>query len=396
MDRANGELSRLSQVIGLIYEGATDPSRWTADIMPAIADYIEAPACILYSPLHTPKNGGYFFIHGITQEHVDLYVQKYYAEDLWKNAATERNLYITGNVVLGDELVPRAQLLASRFYKDCLSLNKNMAQAISGTVFGMDSSTSVPAICSFFRGLHHPDFDEESRNRMRLVLPHLSRSLGVMQRLRSAELTMATTLAALDRLPAGALLLDGAGRVNFANNAARRMLEKSNGLHLQKPAQAAGLGKLDADDLSISRALIAAIKATLERDPYDTPHFSQSMVVPQRSGLGSYTLQFSALGSQNEFGGEHSGHAAIVFIADSTRKQVIEPAVLQSAYGLTAAEARVAITLLEHVSAKEVANILAVSPHTVRTQIRDIYTKLGVDTRTRFVKAMWGLASQRA
>jgi DNA-binding CsgD family transcriptional regulator len=396
MESTNAELMQLSDLIGLIYEGATDPSRWTRDILPAIGEYIEAPACILYSVLHTPQNSGYFFLHGITQEHVDQYVHKYYDVDVWKIALAEKNLYATGNVVIGDELIPRTQLLASSFYKECLSRNKNMVQLLTGMVFGMNSPTSVPAVCSFFRGSHHPDFDEENRARMRLLLPHLSRSLGVMQRLRSAELAIAATLTALDRLPSGVLLLDDSGAVAFANRSAHRMLENNEGLFLRKLYNFNGLGDLIAENAAVNKALSDAISATLNRDPYATPHFSEYITVPHASGLASYTLQFSALGNQNEFGSDSGAYAAIIFIADSAQVVDIDPAKLQSAYGLTPAEARVAVALLKLGSAKEVADKLGVSPHTVRVQIRHAYAKLGVDTRARFVKLLLGLSSHRS
>jgi len=396
MDVSFEELTCFSNLIGLIYEGATDPSRWTKDVLPAVAQYIGAPACILYSPLHTPLNGGYFFLHGITQEHVDLNVQKHYEKDPWKIAFDERKMYITGNVVIGDEVVPRTQLLASNFYHECLSLNKNMVQLLTGFVFGTDSTASMPGVCSFFRGSHHPDFDEEDRARMRLVLPHLSRSLGVMQRLQSAELTVASSLAALDRLPSGVLLLDASGTVAFANRSAQQMLEEGDGLRLRKLSHAAGLGDLVAESASDSGAIRDAISTTLSRDPYDTGHFSQSVTVPRASGLASYTLQFSALGEHNEFAGSNSAFVAIIFIADGLKKIDIDPAVLQRTYELTPAEAKVAVALLEFASAKEVASVLDLSPHTVRTQIRNIYAKLGVDTRTRFVKLLLGLAGHRA
>ena len=396
MSLAPEELMLFSNLIGLIYEGATAPSRWTTDILPAVAAYIGAPACILYSPLHTPQNGGYFFLHGITQEHVDLHVQKHYDKDVWKIAFDEKNMWITGNVVIGDEVVPRTQLLASDFYRECLSLNKNMVQLLTGFVFGMDSTTSIPGVCSFFRGTHHPDFDETNRTRMRLLLPHLSRSLGVMHRLQSAELTVASSLAALDRLPSGVLLLDGSGTVAFANRPAQHMLEEGDGLRLRKLSHAAGLGDLVAESVADSGAIRDAISATLRRDPYGTGHFSQSVTAPRTSGLASYTLQFSALGEHNEFAGSRTAFAAIIFIADGLKTIDVDPAVLQRTYGLTPAEAKVAVTLLEFASAKEVAGVLSVSPHTVRTQIRNIYAKLGVDTRTRFVKLMLGLAKHRA
>lgn len=392
MGSTNAELTQLSELIGLIYEGATDPGRWTQDILPTIGEYLEAPASILMSPLHTPQNGGYFFMHGITQEHIDHYAHKYFDDDVWKIGMAERNLYITGNVVVGDELIPRAQLLSSNFYKECLSRNKNMVQLLTSVVFGMESTASVPANCSFFRGSHHPDFDDVSRNRMLLVLPHLSRSLGVMQRLCAAELTVSSTLTALDRLPSGVLLLDGSGAVAFANRSARCMLENGDGLYLRNLSNSGSHGELIAENTAANKAICDAISATLNRDPYATPHFSQCVTIPHASGLARYTLQFSALGDHNEFGGNSGAYAAIIFIADITQDVVIDPAKLQSAYGLTTSEVRVAVALLELGAAKEVADKLGVSPHTVRVQIRHIYAKLGVDTRTRFVKLMIGLA----
>lgn len=86
----NEELSRLSDLIGLIYEGATDPSRWTKGILPAVAACIQAPQCYLFTPLHTPQNGGYFLLHGITQEQADLYGINHQSEDVWAATVAEK------------------------------------------------------------------------------------------------------------------------------------------------------------------------------------------------------------------------------------------------------------------------------------------------------------------
>lgn len=395
MLKTSDELIDLSDLIGLIYEGATDPSRWTKDILPAVAEYIQAPECFLFTVLHTPQNGGYMFYHGITQDQVDLYFNKHQGEDIWVAAVVEKNLGYEGNVILGDELIPREQWLASKAYNECFHRDVNMAQLMSSVVFGTDSANSMPACCSFFRGLHHPDFDEEDRMRLRLVLPHLSRSLGVMQRLQSAKLTVATTLAALDRLSHGVLLLDSTGAVAFANRSAQRMLEDGDGLRLRQLTAGSGLGDLVAEDATANQAIGDAIFATLKRDPLATAHFSKSVTVVRSSGLARYTLQFSALGKENEFAGGSGAFAAIVFIADSAQEIEIDPALLQNAYGLTPAEAKVAVTLLEACSAQEVAEALGTSPHTVRSQIKQVYAKLGVDTRARFVKLLLGLASHR-
>ncbi|MBI3479104.1 MAG: hypothetical protein HY016_01920 [Nitrosomonadales bacterium] len=268
-----------------------------------------------------------------------------------------------------------------------------MAQMMTSIVFGADSPHTTLTAFSFFRSLHHHDFNEDDRAKLRLVLPHLSRSLGVMQRLRSAELTVASSLDALNRLPSGILLMDESGAVAYANRAAQRMLEDDDGLRLRNLTHRAGLGELVVDDASANSAISDALGAALDRDPYDTPHFSQCVAVPRTSGAASYTLQFSALGEHNEFGGSNGAYAAIVFIADSAREIHIDPAALQNAYGLTPAEAKVAVLLLDSGSAQQVADKLGSSPNTVNTQIKHIYAKLGVDTRARFVKLMMGLAN---
>ncbi len=79
-------------------------------------------------------------------------------------------------------------------------------------------------------------------------------------------------------------------------------------------------------------------------------------------------------------------------VSATISRPTIRPELLHSAYGLTPAEARVAIVLLEGSSARNAAVYLNVSPHTVRTQIKQIYAKLGVDTRARFVKLMLELS----
>ncbi|MEQ1914820.1 MAG: helix-turn-helix transcriptional regulator, partial [Sideroxydans sp.] len=119
----------------------------------------------------------------------------------------------------------------------------------------------------------------------------------------------------------------------------------------------------------------------------------RSICVPRISQMGSYSLQFSALGNLVEFGADSNEFAAIVFIADDLNKIELNPQFLQNHFGLTPAEARVAITLLELGTAKEVAQTLGVSSLTVRSQIKQVYLKMGVDTRARFVKLMLGLHS---
>ena len=294
------------------------------------------------------------------------------------------------------ELLRNNNILITGSREECYSSHPNIVQGMTSVVFGMDTADSMLSVFTLCRSLQHPDFNQEEVSRLRLILPHISRSLGVMERLRSAELSVASSLAALDQLSSGVLLLDTSGTVRFVNRAAHKILEEGDGLGLRKLDKSVGLGDLVAESVAGSQAINFAISETLRRDPFTTPHFSKRVVVPRTSGLASFSLQFSALGDHHEFGGSGGAFAAIVFIADGLTKLDVDAATLQDVYGLTPAETSVAITLLEFGSAKKVALVLNLSPHTVRSKIKSIYEKLGVDTRTRFVKLMLGLTRNRS
>lgn len=282
------------------------------------------------------------------------------------------------------ELVPYDELIETKWYKGFLSLDPGLMQMMTGVVFGLHSDVAMPTICTFFRGMDTPVFCNEDCTRLRLILPHLSRSLGVMQRLRSAELTIATTFAALDRLTSGVLLTDAAGCVTFANRRAQCILSEDNGLCLTGNNSAGQMVRLSAFHHADTESIAQAIAASL--NPRTAPHFSQNIKIMQRSGNASYTLHFSALGKNCEY-----NSSVIIFINDSTKRISVDPAALQQSYALTPTESRVAITLLDCATADEVSREMGISVATVRTHMRQIYAKLGVNNRAHFVKLMLGL-----
>lgn len=77
MIRANSdELIRLSQLIGLIYDGATDPSRWSSSILPALCEYLKMHRVVIFTPLQTLQMGGYLFSHGYNHGYMEIYINK--------------------------------------------------------------------------------------------------------------------------------------------------------------------------------------------------------------------------------------------------------------------------------------------------------------------------------
>lgn len=224
-----------------------------------------------------------------------------------------------------------------------------------------------------------------------MLVPHFSRALGIMFRLRDAELKVAATRAALDRLAGGVILIGERRQVVFANRAARSILADRDGLRLvpglASDEHIAATG--DATEAEIASALGVA----LTPETLDVPHFSTAIRV-SRAGRGPLALNVSALPDGNAFGAGPDVARAIIFLTDTARPVPVDSVALKRLYGLTEAEARVVKQLCAGGALKEIAEHLGVSDATVRTQLQSAYSKTGTSRQAELVKLVLSLSSR--
>lgn len=382
------ELSRLGSLIDLIYAGATEMTAWHK-VPREISDWMGALTCMIFTPLHTPEHGGFTVTHNMSPQTMELWATKYHAHDIWAQRAVERGLAITGEVLRDQDLVTEEEFLASTVYKEFLAPLR-MGRVLSGIVFSGGDNQQLPVVCACHRPFSEP-YTESDADKLRLLLPHISRALGVMFRLRDAEFKVASSLAALDRLPNGILLFDAEGRVTFANQAAGHILEQEDGLRLgSRP------GRREAADLLAfgNRAqgvLDDAIREAISPDIFSTRHFTRTLSIHRPSGRAPYALNFSTLPVQNEFGLGASVPRAIAFLTDSVSAIRLNSNLLKSAYGLTEAENKVAEQIVKGGTIEEVAQQLGVSVNTIKTQLAQIYDKTNTHSRAKLVKLLMTL-----
>ena len=339
------ELSAFSRLVDMVYEGATAPERWD-QILPALAGWLGAPRAWLFTPMHVPAAGGFSFTHAFTASMEQTWRDKWHKQDLWAMRAMEMGRFVEGKVWRSDEILPDSAIVSTEVYREFMLPHK-IHHLLSGIVFGPSSTGMLPAACSLFRGVDESRFDADDSERLNLLLPHISRALGVAQRLRDADLKVAASLAALDKLQAGVLLIGRNRAVSFANRAARRLLAEEDGLALRHHAGRASTGELIMDDRRAADATRAAIIGAIDPDILATEHFCRFVSVPRPSGRAPYTLNFSSLPEHNEFSAGHEVPRVIVFITDSTAPVAVDGALLQHTYGLTPAEIRVAVAMAE-------------------------------------------------
>lgn len=192
--------------------------------------------------------------------------------------------------------------------------------------------------------------------------------------------SFATAAAVLDRLAVPVLLLDGERRAQFVNKAARRLVERRDGLSLQGGELR---GATPAETEEIRRTVEGALKDA-QSAADDTLH---SCCLRRPSHGRPLLLMVSALAPSGT-AGPLAG--AAVFVSDPDTRPSFAPETTARLYGLTPAETRVLGALIEGQRAEEIAEQNKVSIATVRSQIKSLLAKTETQRQAELVALVLG------
>jgi DNA-binding CsgD family transcriptional regulator len=239
---------------------------------------------------------------------------------------------------------------------------------VLGAIIRRDGSAATNL--SVQRSVAAGPFTRAERDLVGQLMPHMQRVVQIHQRLTGAERTgpLAETL---DRLPTGLILVDGHGRALFVNRAALEISRAGDGLTLSRP----GLSAARPSDNAALHRLIAASVAQAD----DHLPAGGTMSVSRPSLKRPYLVVVAPIRGSRHPWPASSAASAAVFVSDPERG--VPPPVqwLRAAYGLTAAEARLAGLLAAGVSLDEAAGTLRVTRETARCHLKRLFDK--TDTR---------------
>jgi DNA-binding CsgD family transcriptional regulator len=392
---AVSDLERLSLLVDTIYRGATEPQMWP-QIVAGASEWLDSPKGMLYTPLNGPEQGGIYFQQGLPDSFLELYKSRFQSVDMWTQGVVRLDKFKEGNVILGTDVVPHETLINSRWYDECLRYG-DISHLLTSVVFGLGppgtASPDLPTACSFYRGDKGAMFTEDDRRKLALLLPHLSRALGVMSRLRLSDLKVAASLASLDQLPVALMLMSATGEVLFCNKAATAVLASTDVLHVDRAVRRHGLGRLTARLPRVDREITRALASVRRID--DVQHFSSRIAVPGNFGEGDWSLQMSRVSPGTPMTADGQLPEVIVFLTNPKRPLELSPEVLCSTYGLTPAEARLAIAATAAGSLQEVARSIGITANTAKSQLKQVYAKTGAMSRADLVRLVMGFSAAR-
>lgn len=361
--------STRGDLVELIYDAALRPAAWE-DVVKLVASSLGADAGLAYTPVisESPADfardyigwnvGSFEEASRVAAEtgRVDAYREAGLAKKLVRPGAAGLGQYVCGDLEWDSN--PWSELLYKQYdIRHFLGF------------LGRGVSEDAPLLhFSLFRRPSTRPFDEAELGRLQVLQPHLERASRMMLRLREERGLTDLAHGMIDALADAFLVTDENGKLLDANLRAETMLRQADCICIVN-------GRVrDSTRRPSSDSLLRAIKT-------------------------------AACGSGSDFLMHSKDNSTLMCAAVPMRLSTGRPGVLVSIgsaaphglqrrlcelYGLTVAEADVAIGMAEGLSVREIADKRLVSLVTVRAQLRTIFHKTGAANQAALVRIVLG------
>ena len=371
------EMEQLSALIGGVYDAALEPALWP-EALAGLANFVGGPAAGLFSKDASSKTGLVAYGHGIDSHYQKIYFEHYIKLD---PATTGHFFSEVDEPMATVDLVPYDEFLQSRFYLEWAK-PQGLVDFIASA---LDKSVTGVAMFGVFRHERDGVATDETRRRMRLVVPHVRRAV-LIGRLIDVKTTEAKNFSgALDSLSAGMVLVDATGRIVHANATGLAMLAHGS------PLQGVN-GILGTTDPQVDRQFGEIFAAA---GTGDLAIGVKGIAVPMNGRNGvrhvAHVLPLTA-GARSRTGASYRAVAA-VFVREATIDMASPPELVAKAFKLTPTELRIMLAIIEVGGVPEVAVALGIAESTVKTHLGRLYEKTGARRQADLVKIFAGYAS---
>jgi DNA-binding CsgD family transcriptional regulator len=370
----NFSSGKIDRVLDLIYDAAAENDLWS-EALTGIADLTHSQGGILFGQSLTAQKV-YFDFNGRLDETCNRAYQERHMRNPW---STYMESQPVGRLVTSDEAIEVSDLRKSAFYDEVLrpqDITHNGMMALA-------AREDFRAAFNMCRSADHGPHDPDEQRFLEWLSPHLCRSVALGFRIDGYLAMQHAAFDVLERLADGVVILDRRQRVAFANAAARRFA--SDGLLRLQQA-------ISTCSSAHSQRLADLIRSALQGSAGGTmslPHHADGRLLT----ILVTSIRGKDLGRLSDAGMKDA--AVLVFVIDPANRRSIPLAQIMDAYGLTQAEARVALAASSGTTILETAQLLKLSPNTIKTHLRRVFAKTATGRQAELAGLMTAVGSVR-
>jgi DNA-binding CsgD family transcriptional regulator len=276
-------------------------------------------------------------------------------------------------VLTDEDWMRKDDLVRSEYYNDFLK-----PQDIhSAMMIRLARRGEEIATLNISRPERRGQFGKADIARANAVHPHLIRSFALGRKLAETRRVNDDFLNALNLSPHGLFLLDDGARVTHVNRAGEHMMRLPGALSVIN-------GRLCAGGAADARKLQALIAKAASPDAQIRGGSAMALPAPERR----LPLSVTVMPLVSERLSFYRGRSVLVCVTDLEAGVSLPDKQLRDVFGLTPAETRLALAVLEGATLREAAERFGISVHTVHVQMSRIFDKTGTHRQTELVRLM--------
>ncbi|MDQ0323485.1 DNA-binding CsgD family transcriptional regulator [Pararhizobium capsulatum DSM 1112] len=315
----------------------------------------------LASPVaHVPYTSGF------TKDDIDQFSHHFAAVNPW---IPRMGLIPVGKGLCGEDIVARDELVKSEFYNDWLKRQAGCETSIGATIIRDQTRTFI---LSTSTSSTDANFNRHAAEQYTTLAPHLKRAFDFVRRSDtiSGEHRVGQTL--FDGIGVGLFYVSEMCRARSWNKSADRML--ATGVPIRMSTD----GRLS---LQCDRTVNALEFLTSRHGVQTEPHVSTV-----RGGDGTlYRVTLVRMKSDTFTEFLNGPTVAMIIETANASVQIDRGEYLRATYNLTPREVHIVSSIVSGFSLREISVAGGVSYETVRTQMKTIYSKLGVNSQSALV-----------
>ncbi len=356
-------------LVGDIYEAALNTQLWPS-VLVQVADAVNGSTTAL--SVHDPSRQWGSIMAGVRGDpHLRARYEEYYCR-INPHMPNGTAKLPTGVVGIGQAAISDEALARTEYYDGFLRPQDIFHMA--GGVIAREGSLEYVYTTS--RARRKGQFQPDELEHLQQILPHLARAARI-----SRDLTVSgQILQSFESLRLGLAVVDSRGHIVVLNSQASEILKQNDGLALGGNGQ---LATHPFSEQSLLAPLFGAIQTSMGRGLSS----GGDLLIPRPSGKRPYRLSITPLRLSN-FGQQYKQVAAAVFMTDPEQEIPVDEELLKKYYSVTKKEAALAVLLVQGKDLDEVSETLGVEKTTVRTHLRGLMQKVGVNRQSELVLAL--------